>query len=345
VRNIFCSFIRYSFLSFIRKFGPLALFIAAIFIVIEISYRFYTVGPVAFNPFRANSLNTLMRSEYVQLSEFPDVYFELKPDQRGWFKGVRFATNSAGMADAEYPREKPDDAFRVAVVGSSWTMASGVEADQAWHAVLERELNEELPGRNIEILNFGVELYGLREIVGTARHKAVEWDPDLIVVTITNYTTSFLWEEADANQVLPDRAYPFFESYSLLALAGTLGLPGDQPADDRRRLESGQLDLRLSQVQRALLEIGELKNENGVPVVILFLGYVPLGSEFEMAVVDQASQFGMPVVFGNRIFPDAGKQLRSFQISAFDRHPNAAGHQLIADFFGEALERESLLPE
>jgi hypothetical protein len=319
------------------------IFVLALFFTIETSYRVYTVGEVALNPFRANSLTTLMRSKFVQLSEFPDVYFELKPDMDGWFRGVRLKTNSAGLADNEYARDKPDDAFRVAVVGSSWTMASGVATDQSWHAVLERQLNGPDARQNIEILNFGVELYGLRELVGTVRHRVAEWHPDLIVVAITSFTTSFLWEEADNNQVLPNRAYPFFESYAYRALAGALGWSVDQPADDRPRIGSSEVELRISQLQRALRELDKLSVAQDVPVVIVMLGFVPLSAEIERAITAQAEQLGMTVIFANRIFPFAEKERSKLQLNSFDRHPNEAGHELIAGFVGAALQQEKFL--
>jgi hypothetical protein len=332
-------------LSFIRKYGPIALFFIAIFIVVEISFRFYVVGPLAFNPWRANSLNTLMRSEYVQLSEYPELFFELKPNMKGWFKGVKFATNSAGMVDREYEIEKPEDVFRVAVAGSSWTMASGVEPDQAWHAVLEQKLNGQPSDQKFDVLNFGVELYGLRESVGAVRHKAMAWDPDLIVVAVTTFTRMLLWEEPDVNQKLPDRAYPFFESFALRNLAGALGLSTENPADDRPRLQPDQTELLLSQLQRTLSELGEMSAANNVPVVIMFFGYVPLGPEIEHVIRQQASKLGITIIIANEIFPASQKERRKLQISYYDRHPNRAGHELIADFLGEALAQEGLLPE
>ena len=72
-------------------------FVFGLFLAVEFSYRVYVAGPAALNPFRANSLNTIMRSEFVRLSEYPEIFFELKPDMEGWFRNVPFATNSAGM--------------------------------------------------------------------------------------------------------------------------------------------------------------------------------------------------------------------------------------------------------
>jgi len=332
-------------LLYFKKILAVGVFVFAIFLMIEITYRCYTVGPAAgLNPVLANSMNTLMRSEFVQLSEFPDLFFELKPDLNGWFRGVRFATNSAGLADKEYSRAKPEDVFRIAVAGSSWTMGSGVEPDEAWPAVLERQLNGQKSNPTIEVLNFAVELYGLRELVATVRHKVKEWDPDLIVVPITGYTLNFFWEEADKNQTLPERAYPFFASYALRAFGNLLGWSVDKPADDRNRLDSAMTNLRLAQLERTLNELADLQIKNDVPIVVIFLGYFSQGPKMEQAQLQQASQLGIKVMFANQIFPTESKERRKLQISRYDRHPNGSGHELIASSIAEGLMRQGLLP-
>ena len=79
--------------------------------------------------------------------------------------------------------------------------------------------------------------------------------------------------------------------------------------------------------------------------VIVMLGFISLGEEIERTVSQQAAQLGMTIIFANNIFPPAGEERSNLQISPFDRHPNAAGHELIAEFVGEALTRRDILPD
>jgi hypothetical protein len=330
----------------IKKVAGIGMFALAIFVVIEISYRIYVVGPLALNPFKANSLNVLMRSEFVQLAEFPDVYYELKPDISSWFKGVRFTTNSAGLADREYSLDKPAGVFRVAVVGSSWTMPSGIEHQQAWHAAIEEQLNSQKNQTvKYEFINFGVEQYGLRELVGTARHKVMAWQPDLIVVAVTGFTTALLWEEPHSGQELPERAYPVFVSYVLRAAQKRLGLEPASSAAVRARFEPDDYAPRLAQIQRALTELNEISVENSVPVVVMFLGYSPFGKFYEIPLQEQGEQLTVELLFGNHLFMVAESERRALQISRYDRHPNSTAHSLIAGFLADALADQGLLPQ
>jgi len=314
-------------------------------VAVEITYRYYVVGPVALNPLRANSLNTIMRSEFVRLSKYPDIFFELKPNMDGWFKGVRFTTNSAGQADREYDQKKPSGVGRVVVAGSSWTMPSGVDQEDAWHAVLEKEQNQLSPLQPFEFINMGVELYGLRELVGTVRHKAFLWDPDLIVVAVTTFTTSFLWEAPDAQQKLPARAYPALQSYSLRGLAKMFGIRTDEPSKDRPLLEPGDKEGRVRQLLRAVDELGEMQKNRKVPIVLVFLGYVPLGDDVEAPLLERASEYGIKLIIANQIFPDDPRERLELQISYYDRHPNAAGHRVISEFVGQGLRDAGYLTE
>jgi len=327
----------------IRRLLGSALLLLLVFVVVELSYRVYVTGPAALNPFKANSFNTLLRSEYVQLAAYPDVFFELKPNMQGWYKGVRFWTNSSGQADKEYSRAKPADTFRIAVVGSSWTMPSGVSPDQAWHAVLEDNLRDASMHPRVEIINFGTELYGLREIVGTVRHKVPEWNPDLIIAEITPFTVSIAWEVATPKQALPPRAYPVFVSYLLRAVGGALHLSADIPARDRPLIGNSNADIGAAQLERAFRELGAQSEATGIPVVAVFLGFYTLGDRLEALVREFAERFGVHVVFANRIF-DAAEQSLQYQINVFDRHPNAAAHELIADYVGTALQEQNFLP-
>jgi hypothetical protein len=329
----------------LRKLLALTIFLLAIFLMVEISYRFYVMGLDGFNLRKVNSMNTLMRSEFVQLSKFPDVFFELKPNMKGLFKSKSFATNSVGLADKEYALDKPQDVFRAAVVGSSWTMASGVEQQESWHALIEHQRAESEQAQSLEIINFGVEMYGLGEIVGTVRHKVLDWQPDVVIAVLTTFTTSFVWEKPVAEPTLPPRAYPAFNSFALRSLSPRhrLGLETNRAADDRKRFDPNELEPRLAQLQRALAELGHISQESGVPIAVVFLGYFPLGDRIENTVIEQADNIGLTVIYANRLFMDI-PNLRPYQISNFDRHPNAAGHQLIADFLAVEMVDVGVLP-
>jgi hypothetical protein len=93
---------------------------------------------------------------------------------------IRIATNSFGMRDDE-----PDLAAELVVlaVGDSFTVGFGVEAEDAWPAQLETQLEAERTAK-VEVLNAGVSGYGMQQIRLTAEELIPRLEPDLLVVGV-----------------------------------------------------------------------------------------------------------------------------------------------------------------
>jgi hypothetical protein len=72
-----------------------------------------------------------------------------------------FNTNSQGFRGTkEYSLKKPDNKYRIIVLGDSVTIGHGVEDDETYSAVLERELSKIKP---TEVINMAVSGFGNAE--------------------------------------------------------------------------------------------------------------------------------------------------------------------------------------
>lgn len=90
---------------------------------------------------------------------------------------VRF--NSYGLRGPEpFPPER-EGVLRVAAVGDSFTFGMGVEAEQAWPALLQGRLGD--GDREAEVLNFGVCGYSIADSLAVVEHKTRPWRPRAIV--------------------------------------------------------------------------------------------------------------------------------------------------------------------
>ena len=67
--------------------------------------------------------------------------FELVPNKEGRFVGAMVRTNHWGMRDREYSLEPPAGVYRIALLGPSTAMGSGVEAHESFEALVEERLN------------------------------------------------------------------------------------------------------------------------------------------------------------------------------------------------------------
>ena len=68
------------------------------------------------------------------------------PNLSTQFGGVAVSINSHGWRDADYPMQKREDITRIMIVGDSVTFGYGVQLDDMFSKVLERELNRQGKG-------------------------------------------------------------------------------------------------------------------------------------------------------------------------------------------------------
>jgi hypothetical protein len=77
-----------------------------------------------------------------QRSRNPTLMYELVPGAQTVRDGVAIAINAAGFRDDAFPATRPDDAYRIVVLGDSVAWGWGVPMAAAFPQVLERLLHE-----------------------------------------------------------------------------------------------------------------------------------------------------------------------------------------------------------
>ncbi|MFM1842423.1 MAG: hypothetical protein RLZZ490_1159, partial [Cyanobacteriota bacterium] len=106
--------------------------------------------------------------------------------------------------------DKPENTYRIVVLGDSFSEAIQVNADQTFWSEIERRLPncEALAGKNIEVINFGVGDYGTAQAYMTLKHQALNYQPDLVLLEI--FTGNDLVNNSQA--LSPgDRLSPFWQ--------------------------------------------------------------------------------------------------------------------------------------
>ncbi len=119
-----------------------------------------------------------------------DLGYELRPRAQGW--NVKEQENyvrisSQGLRDREFAGQRPADVIRVAIVGDSFSEALEVDQDATYWSVMERALNRLQPagGPRIEVMNFGVDGYGLAQEYWVIQHKIWQYDPQIVILSGT----------------------------------------------------------------------------------------------------------------------------------------------------------------
>jgi lysophospholipase L1-like esterase len=87
--------------------------------------------------------------------------------------------NTAGYRGPVASAERADGSLRVAVLGDSVAFGFGSEA---WPEILERRLASRLPGRKVEVLNFGVPGYAVVQGARQLDSDVAGLTPDVVVI-------------------------------------------------------------------------------------------------------------------------------------------------------------------
>lgn len=104
-------------------------------------------------------------------------------------RGYRVTTetiNEDGWRDRRYPKQKPPGTYRIAVIGCSRTYGLGVDAHESYPKQLEDLFAE--AGSDVEVLNFGVNGYGLSQMTLNYEHRVRDYAPDLVILQLLDST-------------------------------------------------------------------------------------------------------------------------------------------------------------
>ena len=263
---------------------------------------------------------------------------EFIPDYQGSFKRVTLRTNRWGFRDRDYEREKPPGTFRIAVLGGSYTMGSGVENDETFENLVEDRLNERgdlASYERVEILNFAMAGFSVLQEMRLHDLVVLDFDPDMVLCTV------HVNEDVMVRRALRasidkgrDLGYPWLEE--LVARSGARS--GMSRVKIQRLIQPYLPEI----VEGSMRTIAESARRNGITPVVL---YVPLtredlnrSSHRRHQVLAAARRAGFLTLSVEEAFTTHDRD--DLVLTEWDSHPNALGHRLIADAIIEALERE-----
>lgn len=181
-----------------------------------------------------------------------------RPGVSGWHirEGHGWAEiNSAGMRDREHALEKPPDVFRIAVLGDSYAEALQVDLEETFWSVLERELSgcSALTGRRAEVLDFGVSGHGTAQQLQVLRHRAWDYDPDLVLLA---FVSNDVRNNSRVLEGDPARPYYVFRGDRLVLDESYLS----HPAILERRAPLRRLRRAISDYSYLVQLLGETRN-------------------------------------------------------------------------------------
>jgi hypothetical protein len=258
--------------------------------------------------------------------------YELLPSAEGRFKGAVLRTNRWGMHDREYARVPPPGCTRIAVLGASHAMGSGVERHETFEAQLERRLNQgddESDPRCVEILNFAVYGYNPLQQLEVLERRVAEFSPQIVFYVAhpedSRRVTSFV-----AGAVREGKRLPYPALNDIVRRAGV-------DADTPERVVRQRLDPFATEILSWLYTrfVQQSRQREWCPAFV-FMPMVP-----EMTYESRSIELQLAVAAGfvpldlMSVYDGADRQ--SLWVAEWDAHPNAKAHGLMADRLYELM--------
>ena len=169
----------------------------------------------------------------------------LAPGYDGWFAGVPVKVNSLGFRDPrEYALAKPDDVFRIVVLGDSVTFGHGAIYESTYPYLLEQRLRTWRHDVAWQVWNLGVPGYNTSQELAYLQRVGPSYQPDLVVIGFFENDLQDAGPLSEpgwgararaALQQIAQRRLFSYELYKRVLLTAQMSLLGDE--DVRRRLE------------------------------------------------------------------------------------------------------------
>jgi lysophospholipase L1-like esterase len=90
--------------------------------------------------------------------------------------------NSFGLRDYNYPKTKPANTKRIAVLGDSTTEGLQVSLEKTYPKVLEKLLNRDEKSLKYEVLNFACSSYSTGQELLQYQQQVLKYNPDIIIL-------------------------------------------------------------------------------------------------------------------------------------------------------------------
>jgi hypothetical protein len=277
------------------------------------------VGGEGFRPGRRNE--GFLRNELIPLASVT-------------FKGAPFHVNRWGMRGKDCELQKPVGTVRIALMGGSPVMGSGVGDDETFAAILEDRLNREARGGDrYEMLNFGVGGYGLLQRLAAMEEKAFRFNPD-VVFWIVHPTDAKVVINKLVECFQNNVSIPFPEIVDLarragLDAGGNVAVPASGQLDDVE-MKGAQLafgDKIVTWIYQRVVD--DCRKRNILPVYIFLPSARTFNPERAKEDHNRAWEAGFETFDLSDVF--SGETLETLRIAPWDFHFNKYGHRLVAD--------------
>jgi hypothetical protein len=262
--------------------------------------------------------------------------YEMVPNIETTFKTRKLTTNRWGMRDRSYDLVAPADRHRIAILGASAVFGSGVADEEVFETVLEGMLNNDQPYKDrveFEILNFSKFARVALQQVMVLESKVVRFKPDIMMLFVhRNEARRGLETLARLIKNNVDIPYPFIQS-----VINRAGVDSEMSKHEIEKRLQPYADELLADTYQAIASI--CRGHGIVPVwVFMPITYERLEDADIAGHMATARAAGFDVLSLRDVYDEYEPD--ELNVAAWDEHPNAFAHKLVADRLSVMIKKE-----
>jgi hypothetical protein len=274
----------------------------------------------------------LQDTEIAQLTD-DFIGFKFEPSRSIMFHGAQLSTNRWGMRDRDYSLTPTPNTHRIALLGPSFVMGSGVADNEVMDWLLEERMNHEYKGNkysNIEILNFGFPGTSAIQQLAKLEEDVLAFEPDALFFVAHPLEEHVLARNL-ANRMRTSITMPYTYLDEIAQEAGIV--EGMTQVEAERRLQPFSREL----VSWTYNRVVEVSIEREILPIWVFIATLDENENQDPGeLIHIANQAGFITIDLSKVY--AGYDIEALIVAEWDRHPNARAHRILADQLYLALK-------
>lgn len=303
----------------------------------EFIFRYLDIG----NPTKIKYSEKHTTNKKYEYHKNSQLVYEYPDNPRAYFDNNKVIghINNLGFRGRETTKKKPDNIYRIAFLGDSFTIGWGVKDNDTFPRQVELNLQKQI--KNIEVLNFGISGSSTERQAELLSKYVVEFSPDMLALVFflndaDRRGTMFFMESSKIFSNLRKISYfvnafiGSFESYFMhkaMVSHYINGYKKDSPG--------------WIKAKETILKIKAIADKKGMDfVLVLYPVLYKLNSQYPFTGIHktifnfaQNNKIMMVDLF-NAL---QGKNARKLWVSRVDQHPNEIAHAITAKYMSAIL--------
>lgn len=242
------------------------------------------------------------------------------------FPVFHWETNSRGLREEDFSKDKPSKTTRILVIGDSMTWGSGVNRSSRYTDRLERYLNSN-ESRRYQVINAGVGAWGMKDYYLFLKNRGVNYDPDLVVIAFSFPQDALSRERSVDFHRKADAKVDETRTWGKVALSSKKNERIARETAEMRREFFQDLTFKSSNMSEYMDRMLEINRENNVKTV--FFTYEVIERD-RSSISNWIDSHNASIVWAPEEL-EAGMQKPERYRFKRDPHYNPEGHRLLAE--------------